>query len=102
MHNVMQPHYFSNRFRSRSLKFGEHKANEFCKSFEIRCIVTSSRKLTRPVEIPRGTYEDPSLSQHLVFFYLDLPAKFCFAGTMHSVAASQDAFLHPQKSWHTI
>jgi hypothetical protein len=33
---------------------------------------------------------------------LDPPAKFPFAGTMHSVAASQDAFLHPPKSWHIL
>jgi hypothetical protein len=43
-----------------------------------------------------------NLLQNLVFLYLDLPAKLCFAGTVHSVAASQDAFLHPPKRWHTL
>jgi hypothetical protein len=67
-----------------------------------RCIFTSSRKLAHPLETPRGPYEDPYLLQHLVFFYLDPPAKFCFSGTVHSVAALQDAFLHPLKNWHTL
>jgi hypothetical protein len=54
-------------------------------------LFTSFRKLTHPVETPKGSFGDPSLLQHLAFFYLYLHAKFCFAGILHSVAASQDA-----------
>jgi hypothetical protein len=67
-----------------------------------RCTFTSSRKLAHLVETSRGPYVDPSHLQLLTFFYLDLPAKFHFTGTVHSVAASQDAILHPPGSWHTL
>jgi hypothetical protein len=48
-----------------------------------RCTFISSRKLAHPVDNQRSPFEDPFSLQLLAFFYLDLPAKFHFAGTMH-------------------
>jgi hypothetical protein len=41
---------------------------------------------------------DPSHLQLLAFFFFDLSAKFHFAGTVLSMAAPQDALLHPPGS----
>jgi hypothetical protein len=68
-----------------------------------RCTFTSSRKLAHPVETLRGPYVDPSHLQHLVFFYFDMPAKFHFAGTVHSVVAiTRCTFTSSRKLTHLV
>jgi hypothetical protein len=70
----------------------------------VHLVAASQDALLYPQEVgtpcrdPEGPYEDSSLLQHLVFFYLDPSVKFCFAGTVYSVDALQNAFLHPPKS----
>jgi hypothetical protein len=60
------------------------------------------QEMAHPVETLRGPYEVAFLLKHLAFFYLDLLANFFFAGTVLSIAASQDALLLPPGSWHTL
>jgi hypothetical protein len=67
-----------------------------------RWTFTSSRKLACLVDTSRGPYVDPSHLQLLAFLYFDLPAKIHFVGTVNSVAAPQDALLHPPRGWHTL